>query len=98
MIKGDDYIDPIEEIKQILKEEGFMLSVGEFAVVVSFDCCEGFEVGTCVEILRENYNENGLHYYVCRESQGSNLSLLQCPKCLHPIKATDACQEVYDEH
>lgn len=79
-----------------------MLSVGEFAVVVDFSCCEGFEEGTCVEILRENYNKNGLHYYVCRshspESQCSNLSLLQCPKCLHPIKAIDACPEVHSEH
>lgn len=79
-----------------------MLSVGEFAVVVSFDCCEGFEVGTCVEIVRESYNKDGLHYYVCRshssKRQRSNLDLLQCHKCLHPIKDTDACQEVYDEH
>lgn len=75
-----------------------MLSVGEFAVVVDFECCAGFEVGTCVKILREGYNENGLHYYVCRESQGSNLSLLQCPKCLYPIKDTDGCTEAHDEY
>ena len=79
-----------------------MLSIGGFAVVVDFSCCEGFEVGTCVKIVRDGYNENGLHYYVCRshspKRQRSNPDLLQCHKCLHPIKDTDACQEVYDEH
>ena len=79
-----------------------MLSVGEFAVVVDFDCCGGFEEGTCVEIVGESYDENGLYSYVCRshspESQWSDLNLLQCHKCLHPIKATDACPEVHNEH
>lgn len=79
-----------------------MLSIGGFAVVVDFSCCEGFEVGTCVKIVREGYNENGLHYYVCRshppEIQGFNSSLLQCPDCLHPIKTIDACPEVHNEH
>lgn len=79
-----------------------MLSVGGFAVVVNFDCCEGFEEGTCVEIVNEGYTEAGLHYYTCKshspERQWSGLTLLQCHKCLHPIKATDACQEVYDEY
>ena len=79
-----------------------MLSVGGFAVVVDFECCEGFEIGTCVEIVGESYDEKGLHHYVCRihspKSQWYGLTLLQCHKCLHPIKATDACQEVHDEH
>lgn len=79
-----------------------MLSVGEFAVVVGFECCEGFEVGTCVEIVGEVYNEVGLHYYRCKshspESQWSNLNLLQCHKCLYPIKNIDACPEVHNEH
>ena len=79
-----------------------MLSVGGFAVVVDFECCEGFGIGTCVEIVEEGYDEKGLHHYVCRihspKSQWSGLTLLQCHKCLHPIKATDACQEVHDEH
>ena len=76
-----------------------MLSVGEFAVVVAdLECCWGFEVGTCVEIVGEHCSENGLYSYVCRSrspgSQWSNLNLLQCHKCLHPIKAIDACPEV----
>ena len=79
-----------------------MLSVGEFAVVVDFDCCEGFEVGTCVEIVGEGCRENGLHYYICKshypESQWSNLNLLQCHKCLHPIEAIEACPEVHSEY
>ena len=79
-----------------------MLSVGEFAVVVDFSCCGGFGVGTCVEIVEENYNENGLHYYVCRShspgSQWPDLNLIQCHKCLHPIKTIKACPEVHNEH
>ena len=79
-----------------------MLSVGDFAVVIDFGCCEGFEEGTCVEITGDSYNENGLEYYVCKshspERQWSNLRLLQCPDCLHPIKAVDACPEVHSEH
>ena len=79
-----------------------MLSVGEFAVVVDFSCCAGFEEGTCVEIVGNIYDENGLHYYVCRchspESKWSDLSLLQCHECLHPIKTVDACPEVHNEH
>lgn len=79
-----------------------MLSVGGFAVVVDFECCDGFEIGTCVEIVGEGYNEDGSHHYVCRshssESQWSNLDLLQCHRCLYPIKDTDACQEVHNEH
>lgn len=79
-----------------------MMSVGDFAVVVDFGCCEGFEGGTCVEIVGEVYNEVGLHYYRCKshspESQWSNLNLLQCHKCLHPIKNIDACPEVHNEH
>jgi len=79
-----------------------MLGVGGFAVVVDFECCAGFEVGTCVEIVGESYDEDGLHYYVCRshspESQWSDLNLLQCHKCLYPIKDTDGCTEVHDEY
>ena len=79
-----------------------MLSVGDFAVVIDFGCCEGFEEGTCVEIVNEGYTELGLHYYVCKshspERQWSNLRLLHCSNCLHPIKAVDACPGVHSEH
>lgn len=79
-----------------------MLNVGDYAVVIDFGCCEGFEEGTCVEIVNEGYTELGLHYYTCKshspERQWSNLRLLQCPDCLHPIKDVDACPEVHSEH
>ena len=79
-----------------------MLSVGDFAVVIDFGCCEGFEEGTCVEIIKEDTTEEGLHYYVCKshspERQWSDLRLIQCPDCLHPIKAMDACPGVHSEH
>lgn len=78
-----------------------MLSVGEFAVVVDSECCGGFEEGTCVEI-GEIYEEAGQRFYACKslssELPRPNLICLQCPDCLHPIKDTDACQEVHNEH
>lgn len=79
-----------------------MLSVGEFAVVVDFECCGGFETGTCVEIVETKYFSEGSHLYECKsyspKRQWSDLRLLHCDNCLHPIKATDACQEVHNEY
>ena len=70
------------------------MKVGDYAVVVDFDCCEGFEEGTCVEIVEVNV-EIEPHDYTCKshspEKPYFNINMYHCDKCLHPIKKINSC-------